>query len=144
MVHELTSIGKILPSFAQTDTASKIVKLSDFSGKYVLVDFWASWCGPCRKENPHLIEAYQKYRSKKFEIIGVSIDTDKQHWLKAIHDDDLLWTQLSDLKGFNNSIARQFYIHGVPENFLIDPNGVIIAKGLKGQDLLNKLKILLD
>jgi len=139
-IGKIIEIGEILPEFQQTDTTSKVVKLSQFRGKYVLVDFWASWCGPCRRENPNLVKAYQKYRSKGFEIIGISLDENKAEWLKAIRDDELKWTQLSDLKSFKNSVAQQLFIQAVPDNFLIDPNGVVLAKGLRGDNLNKELE----
>ncbi|WP_083663578.1 TlpA family protein disulfide reductase [Sphingobacterium sp. B29] len=139
-ISKIFEIGEMMPEFEQTDTISKVVKLSQFRGKYVLVDFWASWCAPCRRENPNLVKAYQKYRGKGFEIIGISLDENKEEWLKAIRNDGLKWTQLSDLKSFKNSVAQQLSIQAVPDNFLIDPNGVILAKGLRGDDLSKELE----
>jgi len=139
-ISKIFEIGEMMPELEQTDTISKVVKLSQFRGKYVLVDFWASWCAPCRRENPNLVKAYQKYRGKGFEIIGISLDENKEEWLKAIRNDGLTWTQLSDLKSFKNSVAQQLSIQAVPDNFLIDPNGVILAKGLRGDDLSKELE----
>lgn len=130
-----TALGEKMGDFEQRDTSSTMIRSSNFRGKYVLVDFWASWCGPCRKENPNLVEAYRKYHSKGFEIIGVSLDNNRKSWLEAIKQDNLSWVQLSDLKSFDNAIARQFFIHSVPANFLINPDGIIIAKDLKGKEL---------
>lgn len=143
LLNEITSVGRVLPDFEQSDTASNLIKLSSLRGKYVLVDFWASWCGPCRAENPHLIKAYERFKSKGFEIIGVSLDREKKSWLKAIHDDKLTWTQVSDLKGLNNEVAKRFNITAIPESYLLDPNGIIIAKGLNGEQLIVELEKLL-
>lgn len=139
-----TEIGAKLPDFEQADTSLNLVKLSDYRGKYVLIDFWASWCLPCRKENPNLVEAYKKYHAKGLEIIGISLDNDKKLWLDAINKDGLDWTQLSDLKSFDNVVAKKFYIHAVPDNFLIDPNGIIIGRGLIGTQLSEMLKKIFD
>jgi len=114
--------------------------LSDFRGKYVLLDFWGSWCGPCRAENPDIIKAYKTYKEKNFEIISVSLDTKKQDWLDAIQKDGLPWLHVSDLKGWKNEVALMYGINAVPQMFLLDPNGVIIAKDLGGEDLAKKLE----
>ncbi|MDL2222469.1 TlpA family protein disulfide reductase [Bacteroidales bacterium OttesenSCG-928-M11] len=125
-----TAIGSIAPEFVQLDPDDKPISLTDFRGKYVLIDFWASWCGPCRRENPHLVKAYEQFKGERFEILGVSLDNpgQKQTWLKAIEKDNLTWTQVSDLKGWQNAAALQYGVKSIPQNFLIDPNGVIIAK----------------
>jgi len=140
-----TGIGATAPDFTQNDTSSKPVKLSDFRGKYVLLDFWASWCGPCRKENPNYVKAYQLYKGKNFTLLSVSLDRpgEKDAWLAAIRKDSLEWTQVSDLKYWYNEVAKLYDIRAVPQNFLIDPNGKIIARNLRGEDLLNKLNELL-
>jgi peroxiredoxin len=139
-----TSVGAMAMDFTQNDPDGKPVKLSDFRGKYVLVDFWASWCGPCRAENPHVVEAYQKFKDKNFTVLGVSLDggntrTTKEAWLKAVEKDQLTWTHVSDLKGWENEAARAWGIRGIPANFLIDPDGKIVAKNLRGQALQDKL-----
>ena len=140
-----TGIGVIAPDFTQNDPDGKPVKLSDFRGKYVLLDFWASWCGPCRKENPNYVKAYQEYRDKNFTLLSVSLDRpgNKDAWVAAIKKDGLEWPQVSDLKYWFNEVAKLYDIRAVPQNFLIDPNGKIIARNLRGEDLLKKLDQLL-
>ncbi|WP_344675190.1 TlpA disulfide reductase family protein [Sphingobacterium kyonggiense] len=128
-------IGSIAPDFEQPDANGKMVKLSDFRGKYVLVDFWASWCVPCRQENPNVVKAFQAYKDKGFTILGVSLDDKKENWLKAIKDDGLNWTNVSDLKGWRNEAAQLFAISAVPSNMVLSPEGKIIAKDLRGEDL---------
>jgi len=136
-----TKIGEPAPEFTQTNPEGKVVKLSDFKGKYVLIDFWASWCGPCREENPNVVTAYNKYKDKGFTVLGVSLDNPgkKEAWMKAIADDKLTWTQVSDLKGWDNIVALQYGVRSVPANFLIDPDGKIIAKDLRNEALNSKL-----
>jgi len=137
-----TQVGIQATDFTQNDVNGKPVKLSDFKGKYVLLDFWASWCAPCRRENPNVKEAYAKYKSKGFEVLGVSLDKEeaKAAWLKAIADDKLTWTQVSDLRSWNNEAAVLYSVKAIPTNFLIDPQGKIIAKDLRGEELQLKLK----
>lgn len=139
-------LGSLAPDFSQPDTSGMAVFLHDFKGKYVLVDFWASWCVPCRGENPNLVKAFSDYKDKGFTILGVSLDLPgaKNRWLKAINADHVTWTQLSDLKGWNNEVAKIYAVHAIPENFLVGPDGRIVAKNLRGEDLNKKLKELLD
>lgn len=133
-------IGDKYTDFEQANTDGKPIKLSDIKGKYVLVDFWASWCIPCRQENPNLVAAYKEFRPKGFEILGVSLDEKEEHWKKAIQDDGLIWEQVSDLKGRDNEAAMIYLINSIPSNFLIDENGTIIAKNLRGEALDRKLQ----
>jgi peroxiredoxin len=136
-----TGIGATAMDFTQNDTLGKPVRLSAFRGRYVLVDFWASWCGPCRQENPNVVSAYTKYHPKGFDILSVSLDRpgDKDKWLKAIHADGLAWTHVSDLQFWQNAVAVEYGVGSIPQNFLIDPQGKIIGKGLRGDELEKKL-----
>ena len=131
--------GSIAPDFSQPDTAGVAVALSGFTGKYVLLDFWASWCSPCRAENPNLVKAYEKYKDCNFTIVSVSMDDNKASWLKAVRNDHLPWVQLSDLKGAANEAVKLYGIKTIPANFLIDPRGKILASNLRGEDLINFL-----
>lgn len=135
------ALGAIAPEFAEADTSGKIINLSSFRGQYVLIDFWASWCGPCRRENPNVVKAYNHYKGQKFTILGVSLDKPnaKEKWLAAIHKDGLTWNHVSDLKFWDSKAAGLYAVRGIPQNFLIDPNGKIIAKNLRGDDLEDKL-----
>lgn len=132
-------VGKKAPIFTQNDPNGKPISLSDFAGKYVLLDFWASWCGPCRQENPNLVKVYAAYKDKGFEILGVSLDDQKKKgkeaWLNAIEKDKLTWPQVSDLNSWNNAAARVYGVRAVPTNFLIDPQGVVVAQDLRGEEL---------
>ncbi len=134
-----TGIGAT-PDFAVADVSGKMVKLSDLRGKYVLVDFWASWCVPCRKENPNVVKAYRDYNDKGFEIVGISLDTKKDLWLKAIEKDSLTWSHVSDLKGWESGVVKEFGVTEVPTNFLVDRNGKVIANNLREEPLHEKLK----
>ena len=137
------SVGSAAADFTQQDVNGQNISLSSFKGKYVLIDFWASWCGPCRQENPNLVNAFQKYKSRNFTVLGVSLDRAKEPWLKAIKDDRLDWTQVSDLKFWSNEVAVKYKIQSIPQNYLLDPNGVIIAKNLRGEELQSRLAELL-
>lgn len=131
--------GATAPAFAQMSVDGDVINLSDYRGKYVLIDFWASWCVPCRHENPTLVKAYNQYKNQNFEILGISLDEDREPWLKAIEEDKLEWDQVSDLKGWRNEVAVQYGIRAVPASFLIDPEGKIVAKNLRGEALLELL-----
>lgn len=140
--YKTVAIGAVAPDFAQTTPDGKTIKVSDYKGKYLLIDFWASWCGPCRRENPNVVKAYQAYKDKNFTILGVSLDDEKgkDAWLKAIEKDQLVWDQVSDLKGWNNEAAKLYLVRSIPQNFLLDPDGKIIAHNLRGEDLAKKLE----
>jgi len=137
--NKVGALGTPAVEFSQNNTEGKPVALSSFKGKYVLVDFWASWCRPCRIENPNVVKAFHKFRNKNFTVLGISLDQEKEAWLKAIEKDKLSWTHVSDLQYWSNSVAQLYRVSSIPQNFLIDPNGKIIAKNLSGEELQTKL-----
>jgi peroxiredoxin len=141
-----TAIGATAPVFTLNDADDKPVSLTALRGKYVLLDFWASWCAPCRKENPNVVAAYHLYKAKNFTVLGVSLDCPgkKNDWIAAIKNDKLEWTQVTDLKFWDNEAAQLYGVRAIPQNFLIDPNGKIIAVNLHGDELMRKLASLLN
>jgi peroxiredoxin len=132
-------IGEQFADFEMSDPNGKSKKLSDLKGKTILLEFWASWCGPCRQENPNLVKTYQKFKPKGFEVFAVSLDQEKESWLQAIEKDSLNWENVSDLKGDDNEASLIYGINGTPDNFLIDHNGEIIGRNLRGDELNEKL-----
>lgn len=134
------AIGSKAPDFTQETPEGEALSLSDLRGKYVLIDFWASWCGPCRRENPNVVRLYNEYQEAGFTILGVSLDKTRDRWLKAIETDGLTWHHVSDLKGWRNAVAQDYEIRSIPRTILVDPEGVIIGKNLRGGSLENKLR----
>lgn len=138
------SVGQVAPDFELPNPEGEMVKLSSLRGKYVMIDFWAAWCKPCRAENPNVVRLYNQYKDKGFEVFGVSLDRTREDWLKAIEDDGLTWTQVSDLKYFNSAAAELYQIEAIPATYLLDPDGKIIAKDLRGPALEAKLAKLFE
>lgn len=133
-------IGGSAPIFSQNDSEGNPISIENFKGKFLLIDFWASWCAPCRAENPNVVSAFNKYHEKGFEILGVSLDEDKDKWLAAIEKDGLTWSHVSDLKGWENEAAKLYGVQGIPHSVLVDKEGNIIAKNLRGEELHKKLE----
>jgi peroxiredoxin len=136
---KIGAVGSDAIEFTQNDEKGNPVSLSQFRGKYVLVDFWASWCKPCRLENPNVVKTFNRFKNKNFTVLGVSLDQAKEPWLKAIDLDKLTWTHVSDLQFWNNAVAQLYHVQSIPQNFLVDPAGKIVAKDLRGEDLDRKL-----
>jgi peroxiredoxin len=140
---EISKVNMEAPDFTLPDPNGKMISLKSFRGKYVLVDFWASWCGPCRQENPTVVAAFNRFKDKNFTVLGVSLDDNKAKWLKAIQDDKLTWTHVSDLKQWESIVVPMYQIQGIPFNVLVDPNGKVIASELRGEDLEKTLSSVL-
>jgi peroxiredoxin len=140
MAAKPVSIGQKAPQFVINGFDNKPIKLSDYKGKYVMLDFWASWCAPCRQENPNIVKQYNIYKDKGLNILGISLDEDRDLWKKAIEDDDLTWKHASELKSFEGGTPSLYRVNAIPANFIIDPQGIIVAKNVTGSDLEEFLK----
>ncbi len=143
-VHAQLKIGEMVPEIELPGTADSIVKLSSFTGKVVLIDFWASWCGPCRAANPSIQKLYKKYKDSGFEVFAVSLDVNKPLWLKAVKRDKLTYTQVIDSDGWQSKVAEKYYVDALPTNFLIDKAGKIVAINMEGKELFDKVKELVQ
>ena len=137
-------IGELVPDIALPGKSDTIIKLSSLNGKVVLIDFWASWCGPCRASNPYVEKLYKKYQASGFEVFAVSLDVNKPLWLKAIRKDKLTYTQVIDIDGWLSKVAEKYYVDAIPTNFLLDKTGKIIAINLDGKELFDKVKSLVE
>jgi thiol-disulfide isomerase/thioredoxin len=144
LANKKPAIGMQAAEVAAKDGNGKTYRLSALRGKYVLLEFWASWCGPCRYENPELVKAYEKYHPKGLEILGISVDANKESWQQAVEKDKLSWINISELNGYYGKAVVAYHVRGIPQNYLIDPAGNIIAIDLRGEKLVAKLKSLLD
>jgi peroxiredoxin len=141
VVMKSVAVGQKAPEFTMNDTNGNPVSLSSKIGpKLLLIDFWAAWCNPCRQENPNVVKAYNEFHKKGFDVLGVSLDQKKEDWLKAITDDKLTWTHVSDLKYWGNEAAKLYAVNSIPSNVLLDENGIIVGRNLRGDDLIKKLQ----